>query len=790
MPIERTVLRARIENAAAAIGPLWPLPLFNSSNPLSGLEDQPFAEAVRTGQRLFGGRAYPAADCFRTAWAEGAIEPDILTQRLSDAGFAATPEALLDQMDRAPAPAPPPDETLNQLLTEWLAAFADRGQATWPMPERGDGFYAAWRALAPHERALPTVRDAMDLPETSWDALRAVLADHPEPTWERLFTHHLAALPGWTGHIRWRMQAEAHDWQSEAPLTLIDYLAVRLTAATLLDRPITPPDDAAAPDASEHAALAQCWLAAWEESARRRLLDRLDPSATNAPAERPDAQLVFCIDVRSEIIRRHIEHTGAYETHGYAGFFGLPIALQTHDEAHPHKACPPIVDPRHRIAEDPRPEAHAAADRYARADAWRATGTSLLKTLKHDVAAAFGFVEGSGGFFGGALAGRTLAPLGLAAWRDRLRRWVPAASDVAAPAVARDPDRDNGLPYGLTHDAQVLYAEAAFRLMGWTDRFAPVVVFTGHGAQTPNNPYKASLDCGACAGAPGGPNARVLAALCNTPAVRDALRERGIAIPEDTVFLAAEHNTTTDAVTLYDDATDRVAPEALNRLRDDLSAAQSKAAAERAATLPGGGPATGRDDARRRAHDWAETRPEWGLAGNYAFIIGPRALSQDTSLDGRVFLHSYNWQTDPDGTALETIMTGPLVVGEWINMQYYFSTIDNAAYGSGSKITQNVTGRFGLIQGNGGDLMSGLPLQSLYASDTMAHHAPLRLWALVHAPRDRVEAILNQQYELKRLLDHRWMSLAVVDPSDATVHEYQPGGTWHPRAAPAPAPSA
>jgi uncharacterized protein YbcC (UPF0753/DUF2309 family) len=536
--------------------------------------------------------------------------------------------------------------------------------------------------------------------------------------------------------------------------------------------------------------LPRIWLRAWEESYRSVLLDDLRQgqlsTQNGTSTDRPDAQLVFCIDTRSEVLRRHLEAQGNYETHGYAGFFGVPMQHQPYGSEEQVKSCPPIVDPKHRIGERPAERHRDQAERY---DWWTrlgTAGTKLLKTLKNNVAAAFGFVEGSGGFFGGAMAARTLLPSGLFRLGAAIRARLPGPESFTEPTVDRetvDPDEENGLPVGLSHEAKVLYAEAAFRLMGWTT-FAPIVVFAGHGSQTPNNPYKSSLDCGACAGNPGGPNARVLAAICNDDTVREDLRERGIDIPDDTVFLAGQHNTTTDAVRLFVDEGDPpVSPEALDQLREDLRAAQADATAERVesmnASVDAGRSAAAIHETERRAADWAETRPEWGLAGNAGFIVGPRALTRDVDLDGRCFLHSYDWATDEDGTALENIMTGPLVVGEWINTQYYFSTVDNAAYGSGSKVTQNVVGKVGVVQGNGGDLMTGLPLQSLQADDETVMHRPLRLLAVVHAPVDRVEAIIERHATLAQLFDHEWLHLTVMDPAqDNTFVHYQPGGTW------------
>jgi uncharacterized protein YbcC (UPF0753/DUF2309 family) len=169
-------------------------------------------------------------------------------------------------------------------------------------------------------------------------------------------------------------------------------------------------------------------------------------------------------------------------------------------------------------------------------------------------------------------------------------------------------------------------------------------------------------------------------------------------------------------------------------------------------------------ETERRAADWAETRPEWGLAGNAGFVVGPRALTEGVDLDGRSFLHSYDWRTDPEGDALETIMTGPMVVTQWINTQYYFATVDNAAYRSGSKVTHNPVGNVGVYQGNGGDLMTGLPLQSLMSADDEPYHQPLRLSTVIHAPVERVTEVLAGQEALRGLLDNGWLSLTVVDP--------------------------
>ncbi|AZH24602.1 DUF2309 domain-containing protein [Haloplanus aerogenes] len=775
-------IRDSIERAAESVGTVWPLHSFVTANPLSGFEDRPFPEAVDRAADLFGGRGYPSVDVFRGAWENGGIDPDALADELADSGYdtGADPEELLARMDTADADEPPdsdstPEDRVDHFLSKWLAAFLDEGRAEWPMPNRERGFYAAFRHAARYDREIPD-RDAVTgLPDHPTDAVRELLADHPEGRWEAIFEHHFAALPGWTGFVKHRAGTDG-DWQSTCPITLPGYLAVRLFLTEQVGAPVDPGPRATADadDATDdRPPLPEVWLRAWEATYRDDLVGAVaDASASLADDDsdddgRPDAQFVFCIDTRSERIRRHIEAAGAYETHGYAGFFGIPMRHESYGSNVAVDACPPILDPKYRIDDRPTDDdPQTAHDRWVR---FTDAGTHLLKAIKSNAATAFSFVENTGVGYGAALAARTLVPGRVYDAIDTVDDRVPDEHEFCEPTVDHDPDAEGALPRGLTLDEKVSYAETAFDLMGW-EEFARLVVFAGHASQTANNPYESSLDCGACAGNPGGPNARVLATICNDPAVRNALDDRGFDIPDDTVFVAAEHNTTTDEVTLFADAVPESHDDDIAHLRDVLETARAGAAAERTGSVR---------DVERRAADWAETRPEWGLAGNAGFVVGPRALTDDLDLDGRAFLHSYDWSTDPDGDALEAILTGPLVVTQWINTQYYFSTVDTAVYGSGSKITHNPVGNVGVYQGNGGDLMTGLPLQSVLAADDDPLHQPLRLSTLIHAPVERVTELLAQHEQVRTLLDNGWLSLSVVDPQqDHAVFHYDGDLTW------------
>nr|WP_274323885.1 putative inorganic carbon transporter subunit DabA [Halosimplex aquaticum] len=215
MTLERATLEDSIDRAAETVGSVWPLHSFVTANPLAGFEDRPFHRAVAEAEQLFGGRGYPRPSAFRRAWEDGRIDPDVLADELHAHGVSGDPETLLDEMAAAESEhETEPDtatERVDRVLSKWLAAFLDQGQAEWPMPGRERGFYAAWRDLAPYDDEIPGCDDTSDLPESPVEALETVLSDCPEGRWEEIFEHHLAALPGWTGFIKQRADGHAED---------------------------------------------------------------------------------------------------------------------------------------------------------------------------------------------------------------------------------------------------------------------------------------------------------------------------------------------------------------------------------------------------------------------------------------------------------------------------------------------------------------------------------------------------------------------------------------------------
>ncbi len=583
---------------------------------------------------------------------------------------------------------------------------------------------------------------------------------------QMLFKYHLLALPGWTGYIKYRME-NATDWQKAYPITLVDYLAIRLAVCTQFEEPFLPNDIDDHKEPAHEYQIQSAWLKAMEKSYQARLIEQVKSQANGIQekvTQKPEAQFVFCIDTRSERIRRAVEQDGNYETHGYAGFFGIAMDYKHQEKGTIHKSCPPIVDSVFEATEEIHPERITQAGKFSLYGNLKNALNDFRFTLKNNVPASFGYVESSGFFYGTGLLAKTLSPTFLYRLKERIANYVGRPEWFNRMILSHKKEEASVEATGLSTHDKAKIAKTAFDLMGW-DHFAPIVVFSGHGSQTSNNPFESSLDCGACAGNKGGHNARLLADICNDPEVRKLLDvQYDIDVPEDTLFIAAEHNTTTNHIHLFDKHIPAKYQPQIQKLKRSLIAAQHTANKEQFNITDENIKKT-THEAHRRAADWAETRPEWGLAGNASFIIGRRELTSALNLEARSFLHSYDWVKDPDGEKLEAILQGPMVVTQWINNHYYFSSVDNERLGGGTKTTMNVTGKFGVVQGNGGDLKFGLPLESLQEDDHILHHLPLRLTVLIQAPVSRVESIIaKHKGTLGNLVKNEWIYLAVIDP--------------------------
>ena len=266
-----------------------------------------------------------------------------------------------------------------------------------------------------------------------------------------------------------------------------------------------------------------------------------------------------------------------------------------------------------------------------------------------------------------------------------------------------------------------------------------------------------------------------MAALLNDSQVQAGLVPQGIEIPADTLFLGALHDTTTDAVTLYaDDHPSARDQSDIRQAKVWLEAAGVISRGERALRLPR---AAGEGSLTRRSRDWAEVRPEWALAGCKAFIAAPRRRTAGKTLEGRAFLHDYDWKADKDFGVLELILTAPVVVASWISLQYYGSTVAPAVFGAGNKLLHNVTGGVGVVEGNGGVMRAGLPWQSVHDGERYVHE-PLRLSVCIEAPREAMTEILKWHEGIRALFDNRWLHLFALDDAGRMAWRYTGDLQW------------
>lgn len=812
-------LDRRIDAACGRIAPLWPLKHFVAVNPFFGLAGHSFQQASDILARITGNSLYMSREYYREQLASGRISREDMSEAIARCGSRLNVETV-ERILATEAPRPKlgmaaVSEILERVegglwssfVTERIslhcAAYFDLGQAVVPMPWRELPLYASWRKAAAIDRSpammgLHKFRAAVaDLPDDPRAAIALAVErlEIPDAAVERYLHASLMSIGGWASWARYvRWQAELSGKRDDS---IVELLAIRLMWDMLLYEEKHSPALVARwremlsasmrPPSSKRQAAAEIdriMLNAMEIGFQRSVIAGL----TESPASgghatfgiRPAVQAAFCIDVRSEVFRRAMETVApSVQTLGFAGFFGIFIEHVPLGAATGRSHVPVIFNPGYRIYDRVK-KGNAATvieqrrQRIGLAKAW--------KSFKLSASSCFSFVEASGLAYGLKLLTDSFG------WT----RPVPDPNtygvdkqyiDLIGPTLDAQP-QETSCPHhadsGIPRNDRVSHAERILRAMGLTENFARLVLLAGHGSTTVNNPHATGLDCGACAGQTGEASARVVAALLNNVSVRRGLHERGIEIPQETWFLAGLHDTTTDEVRLFD--TDDVPPfltQDLAQLRQWLEQAGDLARMERSALLGIAGLPDREVQAKvhQRSRDWSQVRPEWALANNAAFIAAPRLRTAGMDLGGRAFLHEYTWKKDSNFQILELIMTAPMVVANWINMQYYASVVDNRRFGSGNKVLHNVVGgAIGVLEGNGGDLRVGLPLQSLHDGKRWIHE-PLRLSVFIEAPQAPMDDIIARHDLVRQLVENDWLHLFRIG-EDGGVYRRLADGEW------------
>ncbi|MCK7548371.1 YbcC family protein [Marinobacter koreensis] len=777
------------------IAPTWPLDRWIAVNPWWGLRQLSAVDAAETVARNAGVDVLMPFHFYRTAWEGGRIREEDLRAALSEQDHSATLERLvasLDQDDPINSEAisamehlpetkgrSPAIELIQEQIGRACASYFDQRQARWNRQSKDHGLYAHWRDLVARDpmiwrnTGIPRPKQLGERLPQSWEESAVWAAeglDLSEPEFRALAQRHLYGLIGWASWCRgvdWREMLEGRDSFTCCELLTI-FLAWERWAtealpvegkATLQRARKRHRDRETGPDTARWV-----WQRAYELAWKRSLEQKLKSAANlNTGKLTPAVQAVFCIDVRSEVIRRHLEAgRPGIQTLGFAGFFGIPVTHQKPGPGDEEPRLPGLLAPRYRFNEmvgtnEENLQLNRRLDQ-------REMNRETVRRAKYSSLSTFTLVETTGLAWGWKLV------------RDSLNRNGSRSKPDQGEAHGRLHHVHGGDPVGDLE--RIDLAENLLRGMSLTDHFASLLLFVGHGSHTDNNPNEAGLACGACGGKNGGVNARIAAELINDRAVRAGLVARGIQIPDFCHAVAAEHCTVTDRVRILDRHT---VPDShlirLQELEEALADAGQAARRERACALGLNGLS---DDGllkavEKRTVNWAEVRPEWGLANNAAIIFAKRSRSRGTDLGGRCFLHDYDPDRDPEGKILAGLMTAPMVVANWINLQYYASVVSPEVYGAGNKLLHSVVGgNIGVIEGNGADLRIGLPIQSVHDGRHWRHE-PMRLTVVIDAPETRIRQILNDHDDVAALVRNQWLWLYRLGADGELVAVEEPG---------------
>lgn len=788
-------VRQVVTSVHGKMAPVWPLSDYVAVNPFLGFSDSTVLATARELGVRGGIRLTMPREFYGKALESGVVQKQDLMDaaarwqredgtecEASELEASAREGAVFTPRSRFPTVAddvsglPVDGSWVIDHISTWAASYFDRSLAKWTSPWASDAPWPAFQEearfdAAPRLKGVESLgRLVATLPANALETLaRALEALGIEPNgWEAYLHRAALSIAGWCGFARQR------DWsagEARRIATFSDILTIRVVWdwALLLE--------AKAPAREQWAGLVRRFYEGrppmelqkdqreigtdvalqWAyERARQRELVQVFNGPTRERVQyrsKPRVQAVFCIDVRSEVYRRALERVAPHvDTLGFAGFFGFPIGVE--GSAGITAQCPVLLNPSIEVKAPARPSPGVWNE------AWSGVERAFSE-LKDAAVGSFTFVETWGSSYLPRLFARAAG--------------ATVVHDSAATFEMGALTNADG-PLELDAEQVVKAAYDALRGMALGD-LARLVVLVGHEAVCENNPHAAGLNCGACGGHSGAPNAQFAAKVLNHPGVRARLAELGCQVPAETFFVAAVHRTTTDEVVVLNkqDVPNHALQE-LDGLESAFRAAGDVARREREKHF------SGKAEGRawfQRSRDWSEPRPELGLAGCHAFVVAPRAATRDLDFGGRAFMHSYDWRSDPDFEILERIMTAPMVVTNWINLQYFASTVDPLHFGCGNKVLHNVVGNIGVVEGRGGDLRVGLSQQSISLGERRFHD-PVRLNVFIAAPTSAINQVFHKHAGIRALADNGWLHVWSLDDAGRVVARYQRGHCWLP----------
>lgn len=811
--IKQMTLMENLRNACKKIAPLWSLDNFVAVNPYLGFIQSDFKDVAAQLEVAADIQTTLPISFYLKKIKEGVIPKEVLEEVLSSKQVGSYGKFIqkihsLEEGTGKPTFTPTVADVVSTLtdkdwnrfvvnrISFWAASYFDDGQALWKSNNSNSGLFLSWKSEAlvdrtPELSGLAGFRNKIqEFPNSPLEAAQFALKQLNVPSeMLPLYLHRLLLRVG-----GWAAFAARVDWDKEfyggKDGELIEFLAVLLCFEACMitcieeenlqtkwhEACIEFSNIGMHENPNQELEYKLILQEAFDRAMQEQLILQINSKVkTQTPTyKRATAQAVFCIDVRSEVFRRNLESVDTtIETLGFAGFFAFSINYVPLAHQHGEAQCPVLLKTGPTILEEmSSPDASQKA--YSTRVLHHQT-RQLLKSVKHSAVTCFSYVS----------------PLGLSflpkLFTDSfgLTRPVPnpdivgiSKSMLKNKRIRLDTGMFGDVASGIPLEQQITMAKTALTAMSLKENFAKFVLITGHGSSTVNNPHATGLDCGACGGHTGESNARVAAAVFNNEKVREGLLQHNIHIPTDTVFLACLHDTTTDEIHIYNeyDVPAHLNPE-LTALKKSLVDAGKSSRIERATRMSSINKSNVSASVLERSKDWSQIRPEWGLAGCYGFVVAPRERTKGIDFGSKSFLHSYEWEKDTEFSILELIMTAPMVVTSWINLQYYASTVDNKNFGSGNKTLHNITAGVGVLEGYSGDLRVGLPLQSVFDGENYQHE-PVKLSVVIEAPMEAMNKIIAKHDMVRNLLDNNWIQLLAMNKEGKVSHRYEKGFCW------------
>lgn len=776
-----------------------PLKDFIHHNSLHAFQNMTFYDAIFKSSKIFGHQATLPLNDFRKLYQIGRIRSEILDRVISEKKGKANLEEWRHKLltsvydvenypkigllragwkDRYQIDL---DNLVQPLLFRFLASYLDQGIAIWDFPINDKGFLETIRSLEKNSyssifKSL-RVKDLLFKESTSIAELLNLIVG-PEAYFEQYLFDQQFSHRGWSGMVA-TIEDHPETLLAQKKISLKELIIFELLLELdQLDTElksnwkrlaegynISPLDLLEAVENTELHDVLKLWQDAFEWSYYDEVLagvqqKAITPNNSNSISKTEIAfQAMFCIDERECSLRRHIEQVDMHsETFGTPGFFSVEFYFQPQNAKFYDKLCPAPVTPKYLIKEYGVTEEREHDVIYTKKT--HQLGTGFLSTFSFGFIAAFRMVK------------------------DLLKPKMSPAISNAFIHMSQSgkltvenkniSDTENGLQIGFTIEEMATRVMSLLNGIALTKNFAPIVYVVAHGSSSANNPHHGAHDCGACSGRPGSVNARVFAAMANHAEVRTLLKEKGITIPQETQFVGALHDTASDEMAYYDvDLLNEKNKKEHRKHVESFEAALDLNAKERSRRFASIDTKADIHRIRKAIKDRSvslfEPRPELGHGTNTLCIVGKRDLTKGLFLDRRAFLNSYDHTTDPDGVFLTGIMKplGPVCGG--INLEYYFSRVDNKKLGAGTKLPHNVVGLFAVTNSSDGDLRPGLPWQMIEV------HDPLRLMIIVEHFPNVVLKVIQSAPEMYEWFINEWVHLAVVDPQTKQLFYFKEG---------------